>query len=60
MDISPTQHYAGDDKGNGRRPVRAAAENDPKALRKIAIPQGRTKEDGGKTPVISIVAIFSC
>jgi hypothetical protein len=43
MDISPTHHYARNDQGDG--PARAAAENDPKVPRKIAIPQGRTKEE---------------
>jgi hypothetical protein len=48
MDISPTHHYARNDKRNGPRPGRGAAENDPKVPRKIANPQGRTKEEREK------------
>jgi hypothetical protein len=45
MDISPTHHYARDINARAR----ASAENDPKTPRKIAIPQGRTKEEIRKT-----------
>src|SRR5436190_10798872 len=45
MDISPTHHYARNDRRNGPHPARAAAENDPNDPRKTANPQGRTKEE---------------